>query len=733
MKIRAKLLLLLLLIAVAPLVLVSWLTSRSTRELSGALAARARESLTDRARYQLIQLVESQARVLDGEIRNIELSLELHARAAAAALASPAPPSDRVCFPEDFSASGNPPRDYAPSDRHVCRMGDGVVLPVLVSYSEPVFVTPPGISRENALPDMRRLRSIAPELRRIAREISRRVYWQYVALESGVHMSFPGHGGYPREFDPRRRPWYQAAASSPRVVWTSPLTDASTGEVVVAASVALRDPSGNLLGVAGLDVAVRTLYDVLRVPATWGPRSELFVVAAPRTADAASAGLSVLAQQEFEQDEPSWDVPLRAPRLISPDGDEFLQALSNMAQRQTGVRRMRIGQTDALWSYAPLASQPAYLVLTVPYSNVIFEATEAENYIFQRTREQLIVMGIALAVVLMAVACAAIIGSQSVTRPIGELAEAADRVASGDLEARVRVRSSDEIGQLGRTFNEMVPQLHDGVRLRESLALAMQVQQSLLPARSPRIDGFDIAGLSVYCDETGGDYYDFLDFTATGPGQIDIVVGDVTGHGVAAALLMATARALLRGHAARSGAISELLTHVNRHLAMDSPLDRYMTLFYARLTSPDRLLRWASAGHDPAMLYSPGSGTFSTVAGVDLPLGVESDLKYSEFGPLRLEPGQIALIGTDGIWEARDESNAMFGKERLCDLIRDNRDRSAREIGQSVIDAVTRFRGRRPQHDDITLVVLKVLNGQPHGSGLPLGTASQPARERERS
>ena len=278
------------------------------------------------------------------------------------------------------------------------------------------------------------------------------------------------------------------------------------------------------------------------------------------------------------------------------------------------------------------------------------------------------------------------------------------------LECRNRVLL--EFGQLGRTVNEMVPQLADRMRLRQSLNLAMEVQQHLLPAQAPHIEGLDIAGRSIYCDETGGDYYDFLEMTKMGPQQLGVAVGDVTGHGIAAALLMATGRALLRSRSDRPGTLAEMISDINRHLTADSAAGRFMTLVYLLIDARARTLRWISAGHDSPITYDLSTETFGELAGAGIPLGVDADWQYEEHaGPIPAD-GQIIVIGTDGIWEARDPAGEMFGKERLRRVIQANADQPTEHISQAITHEVAAFRQNRSQEDDITLVVIKVLPQQ---------------------
>ena len=137
------------------------------------------------------------------------------------------------------------------------------------------------------------------------------------------------------------------------------------------------------------------------------------------------------------------------------------------------------------------------------------------------------------------------------------------QIGKGDLEHELHLNYSPKFTRLSDEINAMTAGLRDRMRLRHSLALAMEVQQSLLPSDNPNIDGLDIAGHSAYCDETGGDYYDFLDITGLSDTTAAIAVGDVVGHGVAAAMLMATARGVLRSQCQEPGNLSDFLKNMN--------------------------------------------------------------------------------------------------------------------------------------------------------------------------
>jgi sigma-B regulation protein RsbU (phosphoserine phosphatase) len=299
--------------------------------------------------------------------------------------------------------------------------------------------------------------------------------------------------------------------------------------------------------------------------------------------------------------------------------------------------------------------------------------------------------------------------SKNLTIPFTEIIQALRWVRNGRFDKKIRVTTNDEIGYTGDVINEMTEGLKERERLQHSLDIAMEVQQNLLPADDPKIEGLDIAGTSIYCEETGGDYYDYLVTGENGQKKICVVVGDVADHGIPSALLMTTARAFLRQRASRSGELDQVVSDVNRQLTRDvEDSGRFMTLFICEIDCDNQALHWVNAGHDPALIYHRDSGEFEELAGNSLPLGVSETSAYQKFDK-KITSGQIIMVGTDGIWESQSPQGEMFGKERFKDIIRENAGRPAKEIVQTVIKKVDGFRVPLERADDITLVITKIL------------------------
>ena len=318
-----------------------------------------------------------------------------------------------------------------------------------------------------------------------------------------------------------------------------------------------------------------------------------------------------------------------------------------------------------------------------------------------------VVLGFALAAVLLVVSTLFFL-KRRIIGPVTAVAEASTRVASGDIEPLPVQKGTDEISKLIQSFNQMVEGLKQRDQMRHALNLAREVQQNLLPKKDPIIKGLDIAGKSIYCESTGGDYYDYLyqsDHTAD---KICIVVGDVSDHGIQSALLMATARAFLRLRSSMHGRLKDIFRDINREFTHDvDNSGQFMTLFLTRIDRNKNSMEWVTAGHDPAIIYDPATDAFIDLKGKGLALGVMEDTNYEEHSQ-GIKPGQIICIGTDGIWEAHNSRGEPFGKERLKATIRKYASTSAETIVQSIIDAVEAFCENAEQEDDITLVIVKV-------------------------
>ena len=247
--------------------------------------------------------------------------------------------------------------------------------------------------------------------------------------------------------------------------------------------------------------------------------------------------------------------------------------------------------------------------------------------------------------------------------------------------------------------------LESGLRHAEAeFQIARAIQQKLFPASPPDAPRFDISGSTRPAEATGGDYYDFIPMAN---GQIGIVIADVSGHGIGPALLMAEVRAYLRCLVLTTGEPGEILTRVNRLFAENTTSGRFVTLFFVRLNPNEKSFVYAAAGHQAYCLKA--SGKTRTLASTSIPIGVVEDTVVPQSDPIGLQPGDIILLVTDGITEARSPDGTCFGIQRTLQVVRSNLHHSAGHIVEALYRETARFSEPARQDDDMSAVVIKAL------------------------
>ena len=247
-------------------------------------------------------------------------------------------------------------------------------------------------------------------------------------------------------------------------------------------------------------------------------------------------------------------------------------------------------------------------------------------------------------------------------------------------------------------------QLIEKQRLEAQLEVARQVQLELLPARDPQLDGFDISAYNFPTEEVSGDYYDWVRIYDD---QIGIVIADVSGKGVPAALLMAFLRASLRAATHIGYAPHISMSKVNYLLWESIERNQFVTGFYGILDATNRTLAYSNAGHNPPILMKiDGTARFEERGGV--PLGMFRDTRYYEYFET-IEPGQVFVLYTDGVTEAMNSADEEYGRDRLVEAVRQSRDLTAHEMIDFIHRDVTAWTEGRGAHDDVTFFIIKAL------------------------
>jgi sigma-B regulation protein RsbU (phosphoserine phosphatase) len=241
-------------------------------------------------------------------------------------------------------------------------------------------------------------------------------------------------------------------------------------------------------------------------------------------------------------------------------------------------------------------------------------------------------------------------------------------------------------------------------KLEEELSIARRIQKTFLPKKHPQMPVFDISGINIPSEKVGGDYYDFIPIIDN---QIGIAIGDVSGKGIPAALIMASFRASLIAEIRNNYAIRSIMFKVNNLLFESTESDIYVTAVYGVLDTKNRIFTFTNAGHNaPIFRHADGRMEYLIEGGVAL--GTFENSKYEE-RPLSLSPGDLIILYTDGVTEAKNEEEEEFGTKRLKQVINDSCHLTATQIQNDIYQAVKIFAGNLPQADDLTMIVIKVL------------------------
>jgi len=254
----------------------------------------------------------------------------------------------------------------------------------------------------------------------------------------------------------------------------------------------------------------------------------------------------------------------------------------------------------------------------------------------------------------------------------------------------------------------MIEDVIEKERMEEELSIAHDLQVSMLPAACPQIEGVEIAAYCISAREVGGDFYDFIEM---GENRMGMVIGDVTGKSVSGALVMSASRSIFRMLSEEQMSVGEIMMRANRRTKIDIKSGMFVALLYAVLNADDKTLSLCSAGQTQPVLLSAetGKATLVETLGDTFPLGILEDVGYQETR-LELAPGDRVVLYTDGIVEAMNEQEEMYGFDRLLEVVQGAKSMTAESLLKEILDRVNEFAGGAAQHDDLTVIVVRVVN-----------------------
>ena len=308
--------------------------------------------------------------------------------------------------------------------------------------------------------------------------------------------------------------------------------------------------------------------------------------------------------------------------------------------------------------------------------------------------------------------------AKSITGSVHELFAGTERVRHGDFTHKIAVTAQDQLGELAQSFNSMTASIEDLLReqaekkrLEEELRIAREIQMSLLPQGPLTMPGLSVTAVCVPAREVGGDYYDFFPLAGD---RLGLLIADVSGKGTSAALYMAELKGLVLSLSEIHSSPRALLISANRIIANNLDAKSFITMTYAIVDLPAKTITYARTGHTPLMLV-PGSGVRSAqvlipdgmVVGLKLDKGEMFD-RFLEEQTIPLGAGDLYCFFTDGISEAMNAMDDCYGEARLGGILEDHADLPSDELRERVLRDVAAFVGEAPQHDDMTMILLKV-------------------------
>lgn len=731
MKIRWKILIVLLTFSLAPLFVLKTHGLNSLKELGADLQTQARLTLLERASRNLADQAKGAAVLVDLEERLFNTTLKSIQGEAELRLTDndTAPQADNLFITTPFETINKPEFIHKSGYKKQALMGKGtnrktehadmaaiqrrdlIDLPITINNIS--FWIPRKLPRDEATAAINKLAPLLDDFKACSADLQDLVLWQEIILENGIVASYPGHNSFPRNYDARKHVWYAETQKNPGSSWTLPTPDPATRTLCYRLSAPIMDKT-KFIGAASIVIPVGSIIKG-SFTGSKSNAAEVMMVSTGSEGFYKDNSLLIVGKVGDNTSFKTTDTPkgrfwLRPPepQWISEDTPEFKTLIEDIEEKNSGVLHMDYKGIPSLWTYSPINAHLAVLIIT-PAHEFTAEADEAEQYVRESIANQYEGTSLIAFAVIICIGIVAYFVSRSIANPISKLSKAMLKVGEGDWNARADFHSTDELGDLAQSFNYMVPQLREHSKIRQALSLADEAQQSLFPQSPPEVAGVDIGARCTFSEQTGGDYYDFVGCATCGPNTFATAIGDVSGHGVSAALLMTSARAYMRALSGRGRSLVESAMEVNRLVTKDcAQTGHFMTMFVGICNAEQRTVNWIRAGHDPGLVYSPETDSFEQLLGEGLALGVDETYVYREY-LTQMKRGQILVLYTDGIWEAHSPAGKQFGKDRLQQIIRDSFHKTSQEMADNILIEVAAHRNGLPLEDDCTIIVVKFL------------------------
>jgi sigma-B regulation protein RsbU (phosphoserine phosphatase) len=534
------------------------------------------------------------------------------------------------------------------------------------------------------------------------------LYLLYLGTESGILFRYAANNAYAPDYDPRKRPWYINSIGEDGPIWSDTYVSVFDGELCTACSEAYYDADGSIAGVVAVDILLSSMIsDMLDV--SIGETGYAFLlddkgryIAHPQYGNTYA----------FDQAQ-----------------GKYKEILERMAFGETGIQTAETGDNVYLFAYAPLRATGWSLGIAVGSDEIISDSLVMKDNIDEKTLyagEQidrmlgrvffnLIILSLGI---IVAVVVVSVLVSKSVTKPIINLTKGVMTVGAGNLDAKIETNLSGEFYILASSFNKMTEDLKNYIenlsrvtaekeRINSDLRIATAIQADMLPKIFPPYSGradMYISALMYPAKEVGGDFYDFF-FIDDAQTKIALVIADVSGKGVPAALFMVIAKVLIKNN--KNLPPDEVLEVVNNLLCSDNNSSMFVTTYYSVLDIPTGKYTYVSAGHNPPVLYRNQRKTIEYLSLLKTPpLGIFPNKKFAS-QEVTFERGDALLLYTDGVTEAFNTRSEMYGTKLLLENTKKFVELSPKTTINSLYETVKTFADGEPQSDDITMLFCK--------------------------
>jgi len=486
--------------------------------------------------------------------------------------------------------------------------------------------------------------------------------------------------------------WYSEPKKLDRSVWSDPYFDEGAGNVLMSTySAPFRNASG-FAGICTVDI------DLARLRGTVGMAIDESVEFVVITGD----GRFVFHPQ--------------ANRIMVQTIYDVATEHNRPQLAALAIQMLRGGSGSAIIDGWDSDDEQLVCFERIPSAGWVFVSRIPTSLVLAEVRQWSLWSGAALGATLLLMLTSIMFLSRGITSPMARMRDRVGELGKGNLDVTLDENASTaELRELAGAFNHMTSELKAHVRnlavevaarsrIERDLDVAREIQQGLLPTKSPAVAGYDVAGLSKPADKTGGDYFDWLEQPG---GRWFFCLADVSGHGVGPALVTAVCRAYVHASLATGHSLSGLFNRLNDLLAADLPEERFVTFVGAELDPRTHVLSMLSAGHGPTFHYVAAEGRLNEFGAHDLPLGVMLGGDYPPPDHIRLAPGDFVVFLTDGVHECPDATGARFGLDRLRAVLREAASLDAQAIIAHVVGRAGAFSFGLEQEDDVTLLVVK--------------------------